>query len=1314
MIGFVYKYHVPRFKHWIAVEIDKYSHQNLPARIWPENIEFTFVPLGIAFTDVKVTTQKGLEKTLLPTTIGRVHIRLSGLSLLKGQLRIGRIDVREADLRVFLKDSGQKQELPKIDFEALYQIPVDEIRIRQIRGGVTSDLAGGFTGAVKNLNVRIENRNRAIRLRLNAKDLRLKDNVTGKEVVFDFSTSALVDEEGMFFQSIRAKRDDSFVAANGSLFGNMSKLDLRHLKAKVRGQMNLPDITVFLRDIFGKNVPSLIGHASFEGNIEHQLQGGEPKANVEFNGTGLAIDRFQIGDVKVSAALASEKVVFNTLKVKSSAGSIDIQKGSLSTKKPYALTATLKADSLDLHSLLGQLDIDGVPVYSGIYTDLPCTGRLQKFELTCDGKILDSTIKVTTETKPGSHTIVDLEKVSAAGTVTVDSEKVTYKSKLRIGSSEGDTTGVISYQKGFKIDFQTKALNFKDVKNLSNIKFTGVVGAKGRTTGNASAATFWIDIDAAKATMDGFGLGNFKTKLTYRKGVLNFGSIAGRYNQSQYNGNVALNFKKDTLDVDVKAPFITLEDIQDLLKNRVPIPFDIEGNGSATVKLFGPFQLNKLSFTLSSSFFRGAIAGESFDQLYANIQAQNGRVQTQRLAAIKSSSQVEAKGSLSPQGIVDLNVAVKNYHLEQSETLSKLKLNLSGMLNMSGRLTGRFLKPNVEASGILSQVMIGNESAPDSSFRISLDEKRFIGEGSFSGGAVTTKISYPFSAQDAYSFALKTKEWNFGQLFTVLDESYRTNAFTTLVTSELNLTGTKRDLASSQGTLTVEKVLIRNGPAHLQNSDKMFLQLKNNQLVAQNFQLTGDAGAIKLTSREARPGHFNLFLDGKVDLLMVSVLTPFLDDLRGILTLNLNLTGRFQSPDLMGSTFLQNGFARLKGFPHAAEQVTADVLFSQKRIIINSAKGRLAGGTFSTSGKITFNDLYDLAVDIRGQVHDSVLKVPEGFTTRGSGEFFVTGNWFPYTVGVIFNVENGAIEKKIAAASKNTKGVRPSPYLPRFLLEQRFSPVTLDLDVTLRNPLPVSIEIPQLEIKAIAEGGVKVKGPPEQVLLTGRVNLVRGSRFILRKNIFEVTTGYVEYSDSAPENPTLNIIAESRITASFRDNEERDYDVVARVTGTANKPIIQMSSQPALPEKDLISLLTLGFIHDHNRNDNDTDTDAARTGLATSAGIQVLTDTLGVNQQLQKTLGVEVDYSSSYDSTDKAQLHTITVKKQWAPKFGTSASRTIGKSSTNNVKAEYKLNRNMSVIGRWEGREQTGANDEKTEVQQNQFGLDIEYRVKFK
>src|SRR6185437_2273266 len=119
------------------------------------------------------------------------------------------------------------------------------------------------------------------------------------------------------------------------------------------------------------------------------------------------------------------------------------------------------------------------PIFALIKAELPCHGELHSevrklFRITCDGSIetpeFKTEIQGEPDKKPPNRTVfnvVDVEKVKAIGSVTVDSTAVSFKTKLNVGSSQGDVNAVISYENGFKINYDAGRLNFADVKNLA-------------------------------------------------------------------------------------------------------------------------------------------------------------------------------------------------------------------------------------------------------------------------------------------------------------------------------------------------------------------------------------------------------------------------------------------------------------------------------------------------------------------------------------------------------------------------------------------------------------------------------------------------------------------------------------------------------------------------------------------------------------------------------------------------------------------------------------------------------------------------------
>ncbi len=98
------------------------------------------------------------------------------------------------------------------------------------------------------------------------------------------------------------------------------------------------------------------------------------------------------------------------------------------------------------------------------------------------------------------------------------------------------------------------------------------------------------------------------------------------------------------------------------------------------------------------------------------------------------------------------------------------------------------------------------------------------------------------------------------------------------------------------------------------------------------------------------------------------------------------------------------------------------------------------------------------------------------------------------------------------------------------------------------------------------KGDIRARGPFATPGITGNIQAVRGGLDILGKH-FKLAEGRISFDGGWPVSPMLNIIMEytaSNITA----------DVT--VSGSATKPEISLSSQPAMPQDEIISQIMFG------------------------------------------------------------------------------------------------------------------------------------------
>ncbi|MBY8827603.1 translocation/assembly module TamB domain-containing protein [Hephaestia mangrovi] len=95
---------------------------------------------------------------------------------------------------------------------------------------------------------------------------------------------------------------------------------------------------------------------------------------------------------------------------------------------------------------------------------------------------------------------------------------------------------------------------------------------------------------------------------------------------------------------------------------------------------------------------------------------------------------------------------------------------------------------------------------------------------------------------------------------------------------------------------------------------------------------------------------------------------------------------------------------------------------------------------------------------------------------------------------------------------------------------------------------------------------LRVRGTTAAPRVTGEADVVRGTYSFAGKR-FDIDHGIVHFEGGALTDPTLDISASTSVN---------DIDAVINITGTAQKPQIEFTSTPALPQDEVLSRLLFG------------------------------------------------------------------------------------------------------------------------------------------
>ncbi|HWU44641.1 MAG TPA: translocation/assembly module TamB domain-containing protein, partial [Bdellovibrio sp.] len=686
----------------------------------------------------------------------------------------------------------------------------------------------------------------------------------------------------------------------------------------------------------------------------------------------------------------------------------------------------------------------------------------------------------------------------------------------------------------------------------------GNASIEGSTEGNTHTATFNMSVNARDFTFENFNLGNVIANVSLKKGHLIFDNIAGAQNKTQYLGNLDVDLAQSRLDGNFSSPTTELADVAKILDPFYHFPFSMQGFGAAKAEVHGPLNFWKLNYKVESSFKNVSLGLENFDQLQFNVNATDGNIKTQNVQLTRNSSTVKVTGDISSDQVMNLTIDGKNLKLEESNIVTQINSGIYGNLNFSSEIKDTIKSPKILLKSVISDTVIEDQEIPNSNLILHVSKKDIDGQLSLFGDKVNAEFQLPWKkGSSPLMIKAKTDQWIFSNLLAMVGGANWAAEYDSALSSSIDLRSESGELSKATGKIHVDRFYLKRGSLSLTNPNPIDISMDRGVVGIHNFLLQGPHSSVRIGGNNFTAERMGLSIDTKVDLRLLQIFLPFLEDLGGPLALSATVGGRITKPEILGNSKLENCYIKLKGFPHPLERLNMDVSFSQSKILIGDITGQIAGGTLSGEGSLIIKGVRDVQTNIQAHLENISLNVPDKVRTSGNADMTFAGNWFPFTLSGVYHVTGGGVEMEFQGAGGGASSVRQSLYLPKTLREGHFEPVLLDLQILLERPLSVKNSF----FDGAVSGSLQVKGPPTNPILLGKLSAEKKSKLIFKDKQFDIQNAVVDFNDPNEINPNIFLTAISRIN---------EYDITVIAQGAAKNPTIKTSSVPPLSDQDII------------------------------------------------------------------------------------------------------------------------------------------------
>jgi len=303
--------------------------------------------------------------------------------------------------------------------------------------------------------------------------------------------------------------------------------------------------------------------------------------------------------------------------------------------------------------------------------------------------------------------------------------------------------------------------------------------------------------------------------------------------------------------------------------------------------------------------------------------------------------------------------------------------------------------------------------------------------------------------------------------------------------------------------------------------------------------------------------------------------------------------GTFASPNIMGTATVENASLALLV---ADERLTATgingtVRFNADQASIEGLTGRLGGGRFTATGGAVLAGFRPARFRVLLTADNVSVPFPEDFRTTADARLEVRGTLEAQIVEGVVDVRRAEYTEDVDLAD---------------LLDRRpdvtisegggggggglGGSTTLDLAIQGRDALVLRNNLGDLT----GSLNLQVRGPVDDPVISGRVTATRG-QLNFRNERFEIQRAIVDLPPRREADPLLNIQTEADI---------RGYRVRVGINGPLSQPVTTLSSDPSLPQADVVSLITTGNLAQGEQSFSTL----AQTGLGTATSL--LTESL--------------------------------------------------------------------------------------------------------
>ena len=395
------------------------------------------------------------------------------------------------------------------------------------------------------------------------------------------------------------------------------------------------------------------------------------------------------------------------------------------------------------------------------------------------------------------------------------------------------------------------------------------------------------------------------------------------------------------------------------------------------------------------------------------------------------------------------------------------------------------------------------------------------------------------------------------------------------VSADVSASSERPEPAAVEGYLTFTELQVGLQGLELAQQQPSALTLESGTVRIDSFDLSGTAGALRAAGTVGLLGTQPLDVTVNSALETAAATSSLTDALRveGFAWLNVAATGTVTDPRVDGSLVVSDVMVAIDEPEITAERLAAGAEFAGDRITLSYLSAEVNGGTVVASGGLTIGGGDIRGVDFSLGAEEFAFDAPLDLRSLSASQLRLTGQQDDLRLAGTVMIKEAGLTGDINFDT----GLLATIAAPRSLdLTEERNPwlesLAFDVRVETETPILVDNNLARAEVTT----DLRVVGTPYETGLSGSLTVLEGGEITLNERRYEIERGTVTFLDDRRIAPSFDL----RL-----NTEAGNYEVIVEVTGEPGETETTLTSDPALPEPDIMALLVTGRTLDEMRGE---------------------------------------------------------------------------------------------------------------------------------